>query len=153
MDTYNCRTFGTDCEKTLVDWVGGNTTLTLVVNVLLALAVVGLLCWATWYLIWYRSRPLCVDCLRHGAHKRTTYSYGVEPVCGRHYDERDMATEPTYKCPKHKVDLVKAKFDCVTIDRCPHGCAFLDNGELDQLTNNANAQGLTTGVLLGTAMG
>lgn len=150
--TPGCGYYGS-CT-TISNWVANDPVLSWMVNVLIILGIIGLVLTIVWYLRDYRKRPFCVDCLKHDDERvRTRFIFGDEPVCSGHWDERDMASEEVYKCPKHVTDFHKEKHSGTTIDRCPHGCVFLDADELDAIVESAEDSGAAAGTVLGMALG
>jgi hypothetical protein len=151
-DEYMCEYYGENCTS-YKNWVGHDSVLTWVVNILILLAVLGLVAWLAWYFLAYRRRPFCSDCLEQDERVRAKYSFDDQPVCGGHWDQRDMASEEVYSCPKHHVELLKEKHGAVTIDICPSGCVFLDDGELDSIKSSARQSGASSGQFIGVAIG
>lgn len=153
MITYPDCSYYENCPTTLSNWVADSGFLSWSVNVFIVLATIGTIWWGVWFCFVYLRRPFCADCNEVGDRTRAKYQNDGHDVCGFHWDKRDMAKETVYKCPEHQVDLEKVKYEGVTIDRCPHGCIFLNNGELEELQGIAVSSGQTTGMLLGIAIG
>jgi len=146
-----CDYYGT-CQPTIWNWVYNSPLLTIIAYVVI-LAIVLTLVFFTINLVRSRRQPLCVDCLEYGTRKHTPYHYSDLAVCEFHYREREMADETTYLCPKHNVAFKKRRREGVTIDVCPHGCIFLDDGELEDLEEVAKESGRSSGQMLGLAIG
>ena len=153
METPECRYYGENCGVSLDNWVMGDWFLSCLANFAIALVAAGILVWLIWFLFFYLRRDLCVDCFNGGKNKRTKYSYRGTPVCYYHYGERQMAGESTYLCSKHNVPYDKQRRSGITIDICPEGCIFLDDGELATLESVARSSGQSTGMVIGMAIG
>jgi hypothetical protein len=150
---YYCKYYNEGCHTDVHNWVFHDPGVTLGVNIFIVLALIGVIIYLLWYFLSYRKWPLCVDCLADGKTNRTSQEFGGDPVCYAHWDERDMASEEKYKCPKHGHEFHKDKQGDITIDICPEGCIFLDAGELDRIESAARSSGRTSGQVMGMAIG
>lgn len=141
------------CTPAVFQWVFGNTLFSILADFALLIITPILVAVLVHWLI-QRRRPLCVDCLSHDKRMHTKYISDVgTPLCTDHLVERKMAKEPIYKCPKHHVDFAKRRHEGITIDVCPEGCVFLDDGELSEIEDAAESSGRSSGQMVGIAIG
>jgi hypothetical protein len=145
----SCDSSWESCSYGLSGWLDGNPYLSWTANSIIVAIVFVLL----WYIFSYLRRPLCVDCEQAGRRKRTKYMYDNHSVCRSHWYERKMAAEQKHKCPKHSVLMQKIQEDSDVIDVCPHGCVFLDDGELNNIKSRARSSGQSSGQVIGIAIG
>jgi hypothetical protein len=150
---YYCKYYNEGCHTTVRNWVYHDPSVTSRINILIVLALMGVIIYLLWYFLSYRKWPICVDCLANGKVTHTKVNFKDVTVCYRHWEERDMASEPKYKCPKHGYEFHKDKQGDITIDICPEGCIFLDAGELDRIESAARSSGRTSGQVMGMAIG
>lgn len=139
-------------------WVNHDSVLSIGVDILLALAILGLVWWLLWWLFSYRRRPLCPYCQQEGQTTRVKAGrdvYKGQSVCYEHLLELLAADEPIYDCPRHHTPMKKEidYDDGVIYDVCDEGCEFYDNREMDQLIENARSEGHSSGMATGIAIG